>query len=40
MTRLEVDIEIMFLKKNKKEKKKKVSFKKWFYIFDYITIIG
>tara|TARA_R110002153_G_scaffold27431_4_gene85214 strand:- start:1672 stop:1791 length:120 start_codon:yes stop_codon:yes gene_type:complete len=38
MTRLEVDLEIMFLKKNK-IKNKKVSFRKWLFVFDYITII-
>jgi|TARA_R110000787_G_scaffold218320_1_gene327038 hypothetical protein len=40
MTRLEVDLEIMFLKKNRIIKKKKVSFRKWLWIFDYITTIG
>lgn len=39
MTRLEVDLEIMFLKRTKVKSKKIVSFKKWLFVFDYITII-
>jgi hypothetical protein len=35
-----MDLEIMFLKKTKKNNIKKVSFKKWLWIFDYITTIS